>query len=503
VFSASFRRRIDMGSRQAAFFSRVKIASSFCIVTSLGLTALLAGCVSVPAPELDRSVPAAWSEQGSKIPVRGGDGATPRAAQLTAADLQTWWKRWKDPELDALVDRALAQNLDLAQAMGRLRQQRRLMGVAEASFQPEVNGGVRTLQDVAAVDSYFHASIDVTWDLGLFGAREATRAAARGELLSAEAQWRGARINLVADTVRRYLDIRIAQHQRVLLRERIGLEQRAVRLSEVRLAQQIDGAEAVHQARMQLQQSRSQLTDITEQQRRAAHALSVLLGQPSPDPAWLSESADARLPDPQHFELQVLPADLLRTRPDIETAEAAVQRAAGTLGLSRSALYPRFQLTGSLLYSYNLTRNLRTTSDQMPLIGPAIDIPLFDWSRRRSQVDADEAALQVAVTAYRQSILEGIADVEGALTGLNAQRERMAALREAEVLIQARDGQLARRQQLGLSSDHARLAEQRARLSNLADQNVARGAQALSYVALFKALGGAPLPAESGEEAAP
>ncbi|QIL82656.1 TolC family protein [Diaphorobacter sp. HDW4A] len=453
--------------------------------------------MSAPAPELDHSTPSQWTEASS--------GAVPgTGARLTVADLQTWWKRWDDPQLNVLVDRALAQNLNLAQALGRLKQQRLLMGVASASYKPEFTAGARTLQDVAAVDSYFHASIDATWDLGLFGARESSMAAARGELLNAQAQLRGASINLVADTVRRYLDIRLAQSQRVLLAQRVALDQRALGLSEVRLAQQIDSSDSVHQARMQWQQSRSQLIELKEQQSRAAHALAVLLGQAQPDAEWLAETSMVRLPLPEQFALQVLPADLLRTRPDIETAEASVQRAAGALGLSRSALYPRFALSGSLLYSYNLTQNLRTTSNQMPLVGPIIDIPLFDWWRRRSQADADEAALDVAIAGYRQSVLEGIADVEGALAGLNAQRERMAALLEAEALIRKREGVLERRQKLGLSSDWGRLAEQRADLVNRADQNIAQGAQALAYVALFKALGGAPLPVEpeSATEAA-
>ena len=422
---------------------------------------------------------------------------------MTVADLQNWWQRWNDPQLDALVDRALAQNLQLSQALGRLRQQRLLMGVASTVYQPEVSGGVRTLQDIAAVDSYFHASIDVAWDLGLFGAREAKDQSARGELLNAQAQVRGASVNLVAAVVQRYLDIRVAQRQRALLEERLHLDERTVQLARVRLDQRIDTSDSVHQAQVQLQHSRGQLADIRESQARAAHALAVLLGQPQPDAAWLAADANAKLPEPDAFELQVLPADLLRTRPDIETAEAAVQTAAGALGMSRSALYPRFALSGSLLYSYNLTRNLRTTSDQMPVIGPVIDVPLFDWGRRRTQADADEIALDVAVQGYRQSVLEGIADVEAALAGLRAQRERMASLKDSARLIAQRDDVLQRRQQLGLASDYSRLSEQRAAMQNRADQGVAQAAQALAYVALYKALGGAPLPAEPEPQAHP
>ena len=86
--------------------------------------------------------------------------------------------------------------------------------------------------------------------------------------------------------------------------------------------------------------------------------------------------------------------------------------------------------------------------------------------------------------------------IETALAGLNAQRKRLDLLQSTQTLIAERDAVLARRQQLGLASEFSRLSEQRAALQNRSEMAVAQGAQALAYVALYKALGGAPLPAE-------
>ena len=448
--------------------------------------------MSAPKPTLDQSAPSQWLQQEAAHGKR----------VLGVADLQSWWRRFEDPQLNALVDQALAQNLNLAQALGRLKQQRLLLGVANAEYRPEVKAGIRTLQDVAALDSYFHASIDVVWDLGLFGARESNLLVAQAQLLDAEAQVRAAKVSLVAAVVHRWLDIRMAQMQRQLLADQLRLDERAVRWAETRLAQRLDGSEPVHQAQLQWGQSRAQLASLKESQARAAHALAALLGRAQPDAVWLAEDPLAQLPQPQTLALNILPADLLRTRPDIESAEANVARAAGALGLSRSALYPRFALSGSLLFSYNLTQNRRSTSaDRMPLIGPVIDIPLFDWSRRRSQADADETALDIALQAYRQSVLEGIAEVESALAGLSAQRERREALSDTRERIAAREDLLKRRERLGLASEFSRVGESRALLQNQSERIVAQGAQALAYVALYKALGGAPLPEQTSTQA--
>ncbi|WP_393943795.1 TolC family protein [Comamonas sp. J-3] len=461
---------------------------------------MLGGCTAPPQAVLDRSTPASW-QQATDTGAQGAPGAT----RLRASDLATWWRSWNEPQLNALVEQALAQNLSLAQARGRLRQQRLLQGVADAAYRPELNGNIRTLQDVAAIDSYFHASIDMVWDLGLFGARESHTQAARAELLSAQAQLEAAQVALVADVVHRWLDIRMAQAQRQLLGERVALDERTLHWAQVRLAQRLDGSEAVYQAQLQLTQSQKQDSALQESQARAAHALALLLGQARPDPAWLARSADARLPAPPPLQLEMLPADLLRTRPDIQAAEAGVLRAAAALGLSRAALKPRFALGGSLLFSYNLTQNHRTTSDHIPVLGPVIDIPLFDWSRRRSQAAGDEAALDVAVLGYRQSVLESISEVEAALAALQAQQARMTGLAQTARQIAARDALQQRREQLGLAGAYQRANEQRALLQNRSEQVVAQASQALAYVSLYKALGGAPLPeaAATAPEAKP
>ena len=469
---------------------------ALCALPSLALLLLLGGCTTPPPAELDRSTPASWLQASDT----GNEGA-PSHARLRASDLATWWRSWNEPELNALVEQALAQNLNLAQARGRLKQQRLLQGMAEAAYQPTLSGSVRTLQDVEAVDSYFHASIDMVWDLGLFGARESQAQAARAELLTAQAQAEAAQVALVADVVHRWLDIRMAQAQRQLLAERITLDQRTLHWTEVRRAQHLDGSEAVHQARLQLTHSQKQDSALQENQARAAHALALLLGQARPDPAWLASRSDSQLPAPQALELQVLPADLLRTRPDIQAAEASVLQAAATLGLSRSALKPRFALAGSLLFSYNLTQNRRSTSDHIPVLGPVIDIPLFDWNRRRSQAAGDETALDVAMLGYRQTVLESISEVETALAALQAQQARMAGLAQIASQMAARNALQQRREQLGLASPYQRASEQRALLQNQSEQIVAQASQALAYVSLYKALGGAPLPAEASAAA--
>ncbi|MBS0293001.1 MAG: TolC family protein [Proteobacteria bacterium] len=451
----------------------------------LGAALWLAGCAAPVEVKLDRSTPAQWTQPAPPV--------TPGAAPV---DMRAWWKPWGDARLDALVDEALAHNLDVAQAVTRLRRQRLLSATAASAYRPVVTASVRTLQDIAAIDSFFQASIDMVWDLGLFGASESGARAARADLLDAGARLQAARVALVADVVHRYLDIRLAQRQRALLADLARLDARAQQLAEVRREQRLGSQDELRQLQAQAQTSAAAAAQLTEAQARAAHGLALLLGRDRPDPAWLQDDAAATLPELDGLALGDLPAQLLRSRPDIRLAEAQVEQRAAEAGLARAALYPRFQLAGSLLYSYNLTQNYRARSNDLPLLGPLIDVPLFDWGRRRAQADAGEEALQGAILAYRQSILEGLAEVEGSLAALMAQRAREQALAGAQDQLRQRGAAQAVRQRLGLGSDWSALSDQRALLRAQGEVATARAARALAYVSLYKALGGAPLAPE-------
>lgn len=455
------------------------------------LAAWLAGCAGPMEARLDGSTPEHWTQPAP--------AAAPGAAPV---DMRAWWKPWGDARLDALVDEALAHNLDVAQAVARLRQHRLLAGTASSAYRPGFTGGVRTLQDISATDSYFQASIDMVWDLGLFGAAESSARAARAQVLDAGARLQAARVALVADVVHRYLDIRLAQRQRAVLADMARLDERALHLADVRRQQRLGSLDELRQLQAQAHTRAASAAQLDEAQARAAHGLAVLLGRMRPDPAWLQADAGATLPETGGLALGELPAGLLRSRPDIRLAEAQVERSAAEAGMARSALYPRFQITGSLLYSYNLTQNLRTRSDNLPLVGPLIDIPLFDWGRRRAQADASGEALQGAILAYRQSVLEGVAEVEGSLAALAAQQAREQALAAASDQIRQRGEAQASRQRLGLGSEWSVLPEQRALLQAQGEIATARAARALAYVSLYKALGGAPLPPEEDAAAA-
>lgn len=440
---------------------------------------MLAGCMSVTVPDLPDRTPARWAE----LP----------AGQGVAVDARQWWKVLADPRLDALVNEALAGNLDLQQASLRLQAVRILSGTSEARFLPEISASAKQVQDAAARDTYFHAGIDAIWDLGLFGAAESARLRAQAEAGNAEALRDAAQVAVIADVVRNYLDMTVAQAQLELLERQRALDARGEQLGQVRQRLRLDEPGERERLHARLAATDAAAAQAKAAAGNAARALALLLGRDGPDVAWRAYRTPPQLGT---FAVQQVPADLLRHRPQILLAEAEVMQATASKGMSRAAMFPKLSLGGSILYAYNITQNARSNSDSSPSIGPYIDIPLWDWGQRRARYQSDEVLLDAALLGYRKAVLEGVGEVENALASLARQDSSIASLQASDDAATQQARRQVRQTQLGLSSEFEGLESERSALSSRADLIAAQGARVLAFASLYRALGGAPLPAD-------
>lgn len=448
------------------------------LVAALG--AVLGACVSVKVPPLPQGdLPAHWRN------------ATPGLGQ--APDLTGWWKHFDDPELDALVEHALHDNLDVAQAAWKLRAARALEAASDTTYKPHL--GFQTIEQPNPQNtaSYFQAGFDATWEFGLFGRSDANARIAAANSGAAAAELQSARVSLVAEVVREYLQLRAAQRSEALLGDAARAAQRKVELLRVQERLQLASTLEVEQGVAAAAKAEAQLADPRAAIAQHAQALAVLLGKSEPDPAWLVAKPLPRL---TADKVTSVPADLLRTRPEIRYAETQVLQAAGELGIAKADLYPRLALGSSLTFAALVKGRTRLGDvNNTFAIGPIINIPLFDWGQRHAVRDARENQLQATLAAYRQAVLQGAAEVESDLAALHASGEKV---QQANVAATASHNALDLSEKLrGLGqADALNLADARlASTDSELDREQARLAHGLAFVALYKALGGAPLPA--------
>jgi NodT family efflux transporter outer membrane factor (OMF) lipoprotein len=442
----------------------------------------LAACAVAPLPHLPNETPAHWQQAAS-------------GAQAPAADLRGWWKAFNDPQLDRLVEAALTDNLGIAQAALRIEGARTLDEHHHAAFLPQF--GFRTYAEPTpdSSASYFQAGFDAKWEFGLFGRAQSQARGSAGDLGIAEAEIQAARVSVVAEVVRSYVELRTAQHRRALLEQASETAQSrrsmAATRERLRLASRIEVVQAIAQANA----AQAALAGPDAAIVRARQQLSALLGRTgAADSVGLD--SDAPIPDMSAFAIDSVPADLVRTRPEIRRAEFEVLKKAGELGLAHADLFPRIGLGGALTYASKVIGHTRL-SDASGIVtfGPAIDIPLFDWGARHAVEQARNAELKASLLAYRQAVLDGVAEVESALAALHAHVERCALLeRNMSALDEAVAG-AATLQRLRLADGAELAAATTAKVD--AEVELAQGRQerSLAFIALYKALGGAPLPA--------
>ncbi len=450
------------------------------------VTATLIACAAAPLPALAPPTSALWRHA---VPV----GPAP-------TDLHGWWRDFHDPQLDALVNQALANNLNVAQALERLHAARALRLHANDHYLPQLNARTVDAIDYSAGDPYRVGGFDAGWELGLFGRSEANRRVLQGEVDSAAAQLDQVRVSLVGEVVADWLALGAA-HEQIALQTQIR-DQRQQQLELLKTREGLGFATSLQltEAEIALAHSGSALLEAQQSVDATAQQLAVLLGRAEPEALWLQSGEMPHLGD---WSLSESPADLLRTRPEIVRAEADVLRAAGESGLARSDLLPSVGIGGTLVWAKNLehTQSQRTT--QIGTIGPLIDIPLFDWGLRMAQSNAKAFELQASVLAYRQAVLEGVAETETALGNLQRQREREVLEATALSAAKRSSAAVARRVELRLSSpmdqQTAAIVQDEAQLELLH----ARAARGVAYVALFKALGGAPRPATDAQTPVP
>ena len=457
--------------------SRSNVRLRNCLLGALLVA--VAGCAE-PLPQLKPPVPAQWQHAAS-------------SAKAQPTDLHGWWHAFADPELDALVDRALANNLDVAQAVERLRAVRARRDRAGARYLPALSVATNDVVDPSASASYFFVGFDANWELGLFGRAEGTRREAQGALDAGVADLRSVQVSLVAEVVRDWIELRAAQQQEQLL-SRISLARRhAWKTLGTRQRLHLAAPAVADQAQAAYAQSQASLAAPRQAINASAQRLAVLLGQNHPDPAWLQPG---RLPELGAWQLDSTPADLLRTRPEIAQAEAAVLQAAGKQALAHADLFPSLGIGGSINWATDIDNNKRhaDTPNAIVSLGPEINIPLFDWGLRLAAKHASDHELKASVLAYRQAVLQGVAEVETALGSLHRQEQREQQDALAWHALARVDRSVQERQRLQLAGPLDRTDSQIAADQAAIELADARAGHSLAYVALYKALGGAPLP---------
>lgn len=370
-------------------------------------------------------------------------GLSAGAAMPTLRD--TWWQSFNDPQLDTLVQRALADSPSLKAAATRVQKARAAAEAVGAADKPQVGLSADTTTQrfpehglypppyAGGVYTSGNLQLQGSWELDFFGRNANALQAALGGQRAAEADAQAARVLLAANVARTYFQLARLQEQRAVA-ERI-LQQRSELLSLIqqRVQAGIDTAVELRQGEGALPELRQQIEALDEQSALARHALAALTAQA---PHAL-DSLAPRLQTVQAVALPAsVPADLLGRRADIAAARERIEAATHDLQSARAQFYPSVNLVAFAGFnSFGLDKLLEYGSRTYG-VGPAIHLPIFDAGRLRANYRGKAADLDAAVEQYNGAVLDAVRDVADQISSLQSierqQREQTAAQASAE-----------------------------------------------------------------------
>ncbi|MCJ8159531.1 efflux transporter outer membrane subunit [Sphingomonas sp. LaA6.9] len=449
-------------------------------ILSLSLAALTAACTVGPdyrpQPAIDLGVPDAYTRGGGE--------------PMSAETLASWWRQFNDPALNALMDRALAENLDLAQSAARLKQARESLVQANAGRLPTVDASAsagRNFSNVTRDRSSFSIGGDAAWEIDLFGGIARGIEAARADAEGAEFDLAAVRIAIVSEIATNYVQLRLSQEQIRIARDTLTNDQENYDIARWRVQAGLVSSLDEEQARAQLARTTAAIPRLQTSFSGALNRIAVLTAQ-APGAATQALEQSEPIPSAPTDIATGIPADTLRQRPDIRGAERTLAAATARIGVAEAELYPALRITGDIGTSAFSVGNLVDTVTAG--LFSSLSQTIFDGGRRRSQVRSQQAAAEGALAAYRQSVLTGLEDVENALVALDSSRARAEQL--AIALDAANNSAILARSQYraGLTDFQTLLQTEQSLLVARESYAGVQADTALSIVQLYRALGG-------------
>lgn len=454
------------------------------LVLSLLVLGTLAACKA--GPDYERPDAAAHERPLASTDVPAAEAAGIVSGRPVVAE---WWTTLHDPELDALVARLVDENLDLAAAMARVREARALRGIAASALYPQLQLDGR-VGDQGQGDKFhsvmtYSVGFDASWEIDVFGGlRRGVEAAEANAQVAIEGR-RDTLVSLLGELGRNYVELRGEQRQLEIARMNVALQEKTLDLVRIRKKSGLASELEISQAARQLETTRAIVPTIEQDLARSAHRIAVLVGR---EPSALVRELGAAKPLPAvPPTIPVgLGSELLLRRPDLRRAERAMAAATANLGVAEADLYPKFGITANI--DYVSLGGLGGTPGFY--VGPTLSWPIFTGGKIVENIHANDARLEQAVLAYKQSILLALEEVENAITAYSKELVRRDVLARAAAEAEKAE-RLAQVQYKNGLVDFLNVIDAQGTLATAQQQLVVSEQTLLTdLIAVYKALGG-------------
>ena len=452
--------------------------------------------------------------------------AGPDVAPITPVNLAVWWQQFDDPVLSSLIARATAGNLQIAQSVARLAEAHEARIQARGNLMPTVSGSADVSENFSrggassilvgggngspgtivttggsSTNTQLSLGGDLSWQVDLFGKLGRSLQAAKADEAAAMFDLEGVRTSIAGEIATNYVNARLAQARLVIARSTLSTQDDNLQIARWRVQAGLVSALDVEQARAQRAQTAASIPSLETSYLQTVVRLGTLTGEA---PGALRATMEKARPIPRAPESIAIgiPADTLRRRPDVRSAERQLAAATARIGVAKATLFPALSISGNINTNATSIGNLGSLLTG-GLFGGLTQM-IFDAGIRKSQVRSARAGADLAFANYKQTVLSGLEDVENAVQALQAAKARQAQL--AIAVDASNNAAIYARSQYrsGLIDFLSLLQSEQALLSARDQLASAQADETLALVQLYLALGGGwdPPPPTSLEPAA-
>jgi len=406
-----------------------------------------------------------------------------------------WREFFVAPQLQRLIETALANNRDIRIAAGRVEEARAAYRIEGSWLYPDLNASAsgtraRIPGDVSGfgepmTSTQIYAQLGASWEIDFWGRLRNLRQYARQQYLASEEAHRAVAISLVANVANTFLAHREYEERLALTAESIATREEALRILRRRYEVGSGSKLDMTQAQLLLAQAKTALHALEQQRDLNFNALALLVGQPveiGPGKLRLAET-DRDRPLPAG-----LPSELLIHRPDIIAAEHQLRAANADIGAARAAFFPNITLTGSAGTASSELDGLFGGGSGAWSFTPSLRLPIFNAGRLAANLDLAEARRNIAVAAYEQTVQRAFQDVSDAAQRRFARSATLAA--EGAMAVQERDDDQANVEgaQAALAAARAQVLAAQAAIASARSQVIGAGSNAEAAAATVRRL---------------
>jgi NodT family efflux transporter outer membrane factor (OMF) lipoprotein len=407
-----------------------------------------------------------WVRNGFKVGPNYCRPPAPEAEEWIEANdshvqnrhLQDWWNVFQDATLNSLIDTAYSQNVSLRIVGMRVLEARAQQSIAVGNIFPQSQQATGQYSRVAQSHTTFNnpavessllsqngivlppntpignfysdwsAGFTMSWELDFWGRFRRAIESANANLDSSVENFDNALVTLLADVATNYVQYRVAQQRIKIARDNVRIQEGVLSLAEQRFKVGTATRLDVEQAKTVLEQTRSTIPGLEIALGQANDTLCILLGIPPRDlESELGPGPDLNaepLPSIPNWVAVGIPADLLRRRPDIRSAERQVASQSAQIGVAEADLYPTIFVNGTIGYEAADLSKLFESRSFMGSITPNFRWNILNYGRIVNNVHLQQARTQELIAVYQNQVLTAAQQVQTALRGFLRSQEQ-------------------------------------------------------------------------------